>query len=221
VPATPIDPAKLPHGVSQDEAKRMVSELLASGEVVWLEAPDLFELPDHIQRLVYAATAPNSVEHHEETQHFRIKRQTPREKVVEPNRVPFGAFGAMASTLARSPPRIEEKSPTHSSTEKEAWAAHLELVKYRDRCKAEQREMYIAARIYFERGVQPEAIRGRPEEWGPRSDALRYAAALKLGCTHRQALKTISRHAARIKQLAKDIPEADIALQIGLGVIGH
>lgn len=55
VPDTPIDPSRLPDGVSQDEAERMIANLLTSENVSWVAAPDLFDLPSHIQDLVSLA----------------------------------------------------------------------------------------------------------------------------------------------------------------------
>lgn len=197
VPTTPIDPAKLPHGVSEDEAERMVADLLASGEVAWLEAPDLFELPTYIQYLVDQATAPSAAEHIQEVRNARAERRRPAKS----------AIAMMASNLGST-------KINYLPVERTAWAAHLELKRYSDCCQAQQREMYIAARTYFKAKQQPDPIPGRPDEWGALSDALRYAAFLKLGYTPKEAGKMLARHVARIKTLAAMIPESDVDLQI-------
>lgn len=217
VPTTQIDPARLPHGENQGEAERMLADLMASGDTDWVEAPDLIEMPSYIQMLVNTATAPNCSEHRKETRAFRHRRKDKGGKFDAPTPKPMATFDGVASQLSSTAPPKKEKSLAYSSTEKEAWAAHLKLVQYRERCEAEHREMHVTARIYFEEKMQTDSIRGRPEEWGPRSDALRYAAALELGYTPQEASQMLPRHAARIRRLAMEIPKTDIELQIGLG----
>ena len=60
VPDTPIDLSRLPHGVSQVEAERMLADLLASEDLSWVAVPDLSGLPGHIQDLVSLAECGES-----------------------------------------------------------------------------------------------------------------------------------------------------------------
>ena len=197
----PVDPNRLPHGEDHAEAERMIADLLASEEVSWVDAPDLFDLPSHIQYLIEQATAPLSLKH----------RQEVREAIASRRNRTNSALSRMASTLATT-------KIAFLPVEVQAWTAHLELKRYRDWCKSHHCEMLHAASVYFkERPKHPEPIPGRPDEWGPRSDALRYAALQKLGYKSKEAGKKIGgRHLARIKQLTTAIPDGDVDVQAAM-----
>ncbi len=218
VPDTPIDPSRLPgilnKRMSQKVAEQMVAELLsaqsADEAMQWVDAPDLFDRPSYIQLLVDTATSVNSATHIKESRNSRAARKNPPLQITQRQ----NPMGAIAANLA--PP---EPGPRHTKAHKMAWAAHLELERYRAHCEREHREMYCAAHFYFKDKQQPDPIPGRPEEWGPRSDALRYASALQLGYTPQQASKMVARHSARIKKLAGKLPPNDVALQSALGVL--